>query len=233
MKSITKFMMLALMLASFSTTTFAQKSKAATEAHVQYTITAEGGMASMITGSTLELFFNANNAKVVANMMSGMVKVDARMDGKTKTGMMLMDMMGQKKVVQMDDKAIKDAEEKSKETNEKPTAPEIEYINKYKKIAGYKCQMAKMTSEGMSAIVYITEKIMPANFGEFDFMKMTGLKGFPLAWEINEQGNSVKMEATAVSLDKLPKTTFDMTVPDGYEKMNMEDLQNMGGTFGL
>lgn len=231
MKSIAKFMMLGLILASFSTATIAQKSKAASEAHVQYTITAEGSMASMISGSTLELFFNPNNAKMVANVMSGMVKVDMRLDGKTKTGMMLMDMMGQKKVVQMDNKAMKEGEDKA--TNEKPSAPTIEYINKYKKIAGYKCQMAKMTSEGMSAIVYITDKIMPANFGEFDFMKMTGLKGFPLAWEINEQGNSVKMEATAVSLDKLPKATFDMTVPSGYEKMEMEDLQNMGGSFGL
>ncbi len=105
----------------------------------------------------------------------------------------------------------------------------------YKKIAGYKCQEARVTMDGMEepAIVYVTDKITPSNVGDVSMMQFTGLKGFPLSWKIEQQGMIINMEAVLVSLEKLEKSIFDMTVPEGYEKMDMEDLQGLGGTFGM
>lgn len=232
MKSIVKFFALSVLMIALVSPTFAQKKKKGNvinEAQVKYTITAEGGMAAAFSGSTVDLFFTPTNSKVLANVMNGMIQVDLRMDNKKKKGLMLMDMMGQKKMAEMGEEDMK----QPKQENKKPT--DVKYLNKYKKIAGYKCQEVKVSVDGMKepATVYITEKIQAGNLDNVSMMQFTGLKGFPLAWEFAQDGTSVKMEATAVKLDKLPKSTFDMTAPEGYEKMSMEDLQGLGGTLGM
>lgn len=235
MKSIFKFFALGLFFMALSAPTFAQKNKNKTidEAHVQYTLTAEGGMAASLTGSTIDLFFTPNNAKVVGNVMSGMIKLDGSFDNKNKTGLLLMDMMGQQKYMEMDEESIEKNAEEAKPTNQKP--PQIEYTKTYKKIAGYKCQEARVTVEGSSSpfIVYITEQLKPADLGKMDMMKSSGLKGFPLGFEMEADGMKFKLEATNVSLDKLSKKIFNTNVPEGYTKMTEEDLKNMGGTFGM
>lgn len=144
-----------------------------------------------------------------------------------------MDMMGQKKFMEMNNESMEKTAEESKNVNQKP--PQVEYTKTYKKIAGYKCQEAKMTVEGSPnpVIVYITEKIKPGNLGDMDMMKFSGLKGFPLAWEVEAEGMKFKIEAVNISLDKLSKKIFNTKVPEGYTKMTEEDLKNMGGTLGL
>lgn len=232
MKSFIKFLSLSLLIVALATPSFSQKnkkSKTIQEAHVTYNMTAEGSMASMMTGSSMDLYFNTNYVKLIANLMNGMVKMDVRMDNNKNSGIMLMDMMGQKKVVEMDEEQMNN----SKPKNQKPT--EVVYTKKFKKIAGYKCQEALVTVEGMDepAIVYVTEKIKPNNLGDVSMMQFTGLKGFPLSWKIEQQGMVINMVATKVSLDKLDKDTFDMTIPEGYEKMDIDDLKGMGNAFGM
>lgn len=227
MKSVVKFLALSLLFFAFSTPTFAQKKKGKVidQAHVKYAVTAEGNtMASAFTGSKIDLFFTPNHGKVLGDLMSGMMKIDARFDKKDNKGMVLLDMMGQKKFIEMDEELTKD----TKKTNEKP--PSVEYTKKFKKIAGYKCQEARMMIEGMAepVIVYITEKLNLDNFKDISMLKFSGLKGFPLSWEMEQDGMKFKIEATDVSLDKLSKKIFNLDVPEGYEKMTMEDLQGMG-----
>jgi len=228
MKSVVQFLAFGILFLAVTVPSFAQKE--ISEAHVKYSMTADGGMAAMMSGTTMDLYFNKTNAKVAMNMMNGMAKMDAIVDNKAKKGLLFLDMMGQKKVVEMDEKDL----EASKQKNQKPS--KVEYLKKYKKIAGYKCQQVLVTIDGIAdpAVVYVTEKIKPADLGEVSMMKFTQLKGFPLSWEIKQQGMTVKMEATEVSLAKLNKKTFDMTIPEGYEKMTMEELQQLGGgSFGL
>lgn len=235
MKSISKFFMLGIFFMTLSLPTFAQKNKSKTidQAHVKYTITAEGGMAAALTGSTIDLFFTPDNAKIVGDVMSGMIKLDGRFDSKDKKGLLLMDLMGQQKFMEMDEASMEKSKEEAKTTNQKP--PQIEYTKTYKKIAGYKCQEAKMTVEGSSnpVIIYVTEQIKPGNLGDMDMMKFSGLKGFPLAWEMESDGMKFKIEAVDVSLGKLSKKIFETNIPEGYTKMTEEDIKNMGGTFGL
>ena len=64
-------------------------------------------------------------------------------------------------------------------------------------------------------------------------MKFSGLKGFPLGWEMEADGMKFKIEATDISLDKLSKKIFVTNIPEGYTKMTEEDLKTMGGTLGL
>ena len=226
------------LLASFCLVAFmvspalAQKSKnvkSINEAHVVYKMSAEGGMAAALEGSTMNIYFKPDRVKLLANLMSGLVQMDIRIDNKAKKGVMLMDMMGQKKVVEMASEDLN-----KPKTNTKPSEDDIKYLNKYKKIAGYKCQEVQINMQGMDepATVYITEKIQPQNMGEVSMMQFTGLKGFPLMWKIEQQGMEITMEAVEVSTTKLPKDAFDMSIPEGYEKMEMDDLKNMGG-FGL
>jgi hypothetical protein len=235
MKSIFKIFALSLLFMTLVAPTFAQKnkSKVVNEAHVQYVLTAEGGMAAALTGSKIDLFFTSNNAKVVGNVMGGMIKVDGRFDNKKKTGLILMDMMGQQKYLEMDEESMDKSADKSKTTNQKP--PKVEYLKKYKEIAGYKCQKVEMTVEGAPSpvIVYVTEKIEPSNLKDMKMMKFSGLKGFPLAWEMEAEGMKFTIEATDVFLDKLSKKIFTPKIPEGYTKMTEEDLQNMGGTMGM
>jgi hypothetical protein len=231
-KSLINIFTFSMALLVFSNISFAQKNKktkAVDEAHIQYTMTAEGGMAAAMSGTTMDLFFTPSHAKVIANMMNGLMKMDVRIDNAQSKGIMLMDMMGQKKVIEMGEEDLK----KSKAKNQKPT--EVVYTKKYKKIAGYKCQEARVTLDGMDepAIVYVTDKITPSNVGDVSMMQFTGLKGFPLSWKIEQQGMIINMEAVAVSLEKLDKSVFDIAIPEGYEKMNIEDLQGLGGSFGM
>jgi hypothetical protein len=232
MKTFIKLLSLSLLFIAIARPSFSQKNKKGKiieEAHITYSMTTEGEMAAMMSGSSMDLFFTPNNVKLLATMMNGVFKMDVRMDNKKNKGFMLMDILGKKNVVEMGEDEIN----KSKPENQKP--PKVVYTKKYKKIAGYKCQEARVSIEGIDepAIVYITEKIKPSNLGDVSMLKFTGLKGFPLSWQLEQQGLVINMVATMVSLDKLPQSTFDMTIPEGYEKMDIKDLNGMGNTFGM
>lgn len=233
MKLIFKTFALSLLFMALAAPTFAQKksSKVVNEAHVKYTLTAEGGMAAALTGSKIDLFFTSNNAKIVGDVMGGMIKLDGRFDNKKKTGLLLMDMMGQQKYMKLDEDT-KGADQ-SKATNQKP--PKVEYTKNYKEIAGYKCQEVKMILDGAPnpVIIYVTDKIEPSNLKDTEMMKFSGLKGFPLSWEMEAEGMKFVIEATDVFLDKLSKKIFTPKIPEGYTEMTEEDMQQMGGTMGM
>ena len=134
MKSFIKFLSLSLLFIALVTPSYSQKNnkvKSIEEAHITYTMTAEGTMAAMMSGSSMDLFFTPNYVKLIANLMNGMVKMDVRMDNKKNLGIMLMDMMGQKKVVEMGEEEMKN----SKPKNQKPT--EVVYTKKFKKIESF------------------------------------------------------------------------------------------------
>jgi len=236
MKSIFKIFALGFLFLSLSAPTFAQKnkSKIVEEAHVSYLITAEGGMAAMLTGSKVDLFFTPNNSKIVGDVMSGMVKLDGRFDNNKKTGLLLLDMMGDKQYMELDDESIDESAEQSEVINKQKTH-KVEYIKKYKEIAGYKCQEVRMTLEESTnpIIIYVTELIKPSNLENTAIMKFVGLKGFPLAWEGDYQGVKFSVKATDVFLDKLSKKIFNSKIPEGYTKMTEESIQNMGENIGL
>lgn len=201
----------------------AQKTKIS-DTQVTYAINAEGAMAAAMSGSTMDLFFTTDKTKLVTSMMGGMVKMDIRMDIKKNKGIMLMDMMGQKKAVEMTEELL------DKGKNAQPQYSDVKYLKNYKTIAGYKCQEVKVKMEGLDepAIVFVTDKIESPVMGDMQMMQFTNLNGFPLSWQIKQQGMTIIMEASSVVQDKIPAKEFDTALPEGYEKMSMEDLEKMG-----
>ena len=105
MRNLVKFASLSLMLVLMATTTsFTQKKKkgkVVEEAHIKYKISADGQAGMMLNGSTMDLFFAPDHARVDMNMASGMIQMDIRVDNKKKNGVMLMDIMGQRKAAKM------------------------------------------------------------------------------------------------------------------------------------
>ena len=137
---------------------------------------------------------------------------------KTKTSVLLMNMMGKKMAITMS------VEDNEKGNDEKPR---IVYSDKTKKIAGYNCKkaiaiMTDAAGEEQEMEVYYTNEI-PASASD----KLPGLKGYPLEYSINTQGMLMTLTAATVSKEKVSKKLFE--IPEGYEEMNMEDfMKSMG-----
>lgn len=98
--------------------------------------------------------------------------------------------------------------------------------NATKTILGYDCQQytVVMKNEGvdMEMEVYTTQQID----AETQQTSQLGnqVKGFPLLMiiKVNQQGIDMTMtyEVTGVSKEKVPEEAFDLTVPEGYYKMD-------------
>ena len=136
-------------------------------------------------------------------------------DTKSKTSVLLMNMMGKKMAITMTD-----------DGKEKPT-PKIVYSKDTKKIAGYECKNATYITEDEAGEeqemeVYYTEEI-PSEAND----KLPGLKGYPLEYTINAQGMIMTLSAKTVSKEKVSKKLFE--IPEGYEKMSMEDFKKSMG----
>lgn len=234
MTSIFKILTLTILFASLAATTYAQKNNA----HVQYVMNLESSgdgqdaqVAAMMNGSLIDIYFAPDNSKMVFNMMSGMIKMDMRMNTKSEKGIVLMDMMGQQKFKTIDSDDVNSEEEDSK-----VDMPEIKYLKKYKEIAGYKCQKAVITVEesGPPVVMYVTEKLeMPKGFEKYtEQLNMAGVKGFPMAIEIESDDMKVNITAQAVDFVKQSKKIFDLKAPEGYTEMTSQDLQGLGGMGG-
>ena len=77
---------------------------------------------------------------------------------------------------------------------------------------------------GTSSNLYITEAIAVQSKAD-DKLK---LAGFPLEIQVNSEKGKIMMVATA--FDKAPSATC-FTVPEGYEKVTQEELQQKLGGF--
>lgn len=229
MTSILKILTLNVLFVFLAVSAHAQKNNA----HIQYEMNFSGNdQAAMFSGSLLDIYFAPDNSKMVLNMMSGMVKMDMRMDVKSKKGIMLLDMMGNQKYKTLD---ADDIEKNDKE--EQAEMPEIKYLKEYKDIAGYKCQKALLSVKDQPEpmVIYFTDKIeMPKGFEQYTKqLNMSGIKGFPMAMELNTPEMKVNITAKAVDLNKQSKKIFELKAPEGYTEMTEEDLQGMGRMGGF
>ena len=180
---------------------------------------------SMMAGSEMKVYIKKEKSKTDMNMAVSHTTVIT--DSKTKQAITLMDMMGQKIMMKFNTDSLQ------KEQNQAP--PVIRYIDETKEIAGYKCGKAEITINSVTdesgqpqpftSFVYYTEEI-PVN--EYD-LKMKGLKGYPMEYEMNQNGMKIKMTAKSVSKESIPNSAFD--VPPGYKEMTKEELMKsmMGG----
>lgn len=198
------------------------------EGTVTYSISFEGSglppeALAMFKGSETVTYIKSDKFRVDMNMP--MQSSSFIMDNKSKNIVSLMDIMGKKYLIKMNESDIK---------KEQETAPEIliKYTEETKMIAGYKCKKAEITSKesnGAAIDVFYSEEI-PTN----DIKPVyKGLKGFPLEYSINQGGMEMKLTAKNISKEKVSDSKFEIP-KEGYIVTTVEELQNammkeMGG----
>lgn len=237
MKKLTLSLLAAIfMLGSWSTAS-AQKTFSGTISYeMKMSGNAEVEKAMEMFQITMDLSFLGEKSKTTMNM-AGMMDMNSVFDTKEQEGVILMSMMGKNIAVEMGEEDMKKYQEQQRK-NQAP--PKITYMKKKtKKIAGYKCYRAEAEMDGADApvVMYIAEDIQPKGTSQWQ-MQYPDLVGFPLMIELQKEGMTITFSAQDVDKSKPDTDEFDMTIPDGYQKMTMEELEQMqggggGGLFGM
>lgn len=224
MKKIFNLALLALSMVIY-TTSISEAQKKFTTGTISYKVIDLDGpeqVKMFMDGTTMDNHFSGDLVRTDMNMMGGMMTTKVITNGRTNTGTMLNDIMGKKIAVDMG----------SLDNNKiSPDKFEIIYDKKEtKEIAGYKCHKTTVKSEGGTVNLYVTEKIsVPSQLSK----QYEGLKGFPLQFEMDQNGMKMVLQATEVTHKKIDDSIF--VIPDDYEKMTMkefqESMQSLGGGF--
>ncbi len=135
-------------------------------------------------------------------------------DDENQRGFVASHMMGQKMIINI-------SEEDMKASTESYQNAEVEYLDEYKDILGYKCQKAVLSQEGVTTTLYVTEKL--PNKASRQFMR---LKGMPL--EITTSQEALEIIMTATSIDKKSIDASIFVKPEGYQELSLQDIKNMG-----
>lgn len=176
----------------------------------------EGMPADMFKNMTMTLSFKGESFRNDFNM--GMMKMTTINNGE-KT-LSLINAMGMKyATVEDSDKS----EMSLFNTNiDEDDDIDVKETGNTKTIAGYKCKEAIITSEGTQMRVYYTDKLRPKTTSkEFNM----GINGFPLEFSVVASG--IEMSISATSVKEKSNADFSMDIPEGYQKMNSEQLKGM------
>jgi len=208
---------------------FAQKTISNVSITYELKMDKDNPAASMLNGTTMTLSFKEFKSKSNISVMGGMMNMDMIADAKDKKGLMLMaiPMMGKNVAVEMNADEMNQNQDNS-------VKPEITYDKRSKKkIEGFLCYKAtvKTSLSGEPLIFYLTDKIKPNASSQIQ-NQVPGLNGFPLAFEINQMGLKLMMEAVKIDKSLPSDDQFEMKIPDGFEKITMDEFKQMGGGLG-
>jgi GLPGLI family protein len=134
-------------------------------------------------------------------------------DAKTMTSFTLLDMMGQKYKLN------------AKADDKKPDIT-VKELPETKEVAGYKCNKAEITTPGSSEplTVYYTPEIKNNGYNS----KIKGIKGYPLAFEVNQSGMKMSFTAKTVTKEKIDDAKFSPDTKDYKETTQEELMKSMG-----
>jgi GLPGLI family protein len=106
--------------------------------------------------------------------------------------------------------------------------PEVELVDETKEIAGFACKKAIVINEdGAEMTVWYTDQIKFEHLEGTSFDKLP-VPGFPLEYEMKKGAMSMKFTATKYEDNfKTDKKFYDMTIPEGYKIVSMDDLKKM------
>ena len=199
-----------------------------TEGHISYKIdlTSDNpdmqSALSMMQGSMLDIYFMGPSTRAEMKMGS-MMKVTSITNEKSGDVLMLMSGM-------IGFNAIKTTLRELEAQNQEAPKVEITLVGEKKDILGFECKKAiLMDEQGNESTFWYTEEIVVSKKGQ-NYLN-DKVPGFPLEYDINNSG--FKMTMTASSAEKSLKKNernelFNLTVPEGYKEMSLEDLKNMG-----
>lgn len=201
----------------------------------------------MIKTATMNISFTKDQSLITGNVMGGMMKMQILLHSDPKDMLMLIDAMGQKMMTVLNANDFTEMEQKAKQAQENAKDDEFDYDVTYdkkdkKNISGYDCYKANIMINNKEAkennikvALYVTDAIKyPESMMES--MKSSGvpelkLKEMPLEVTISGgekgKGGSITFAATKIE-NSVDKGIFKLNT-EGYEKMEMDDLQKMGG----
>jgi GLPGLI family protein len=184
------------------------------EGVITYTISTDNAQAqSMMQSASIKVYIKGDQSKTVSDM--GMYKSIVFADKKTPNDpIVLVEVMGNKYQLKND---------KTKKDDDK--APDIKYTDETKTVAGYNCHKAEVTVTGKDgqtyvSNVYYTEDLPHYSGGSGQFK---GLKGFPLEYNMKQQGMTMSLSASSVDKQSVSDDAFK--VPAGYKLMTQEEMQ--------
>lgn len=197
-----------------------------TEGHVKYEINMTSDnpdmeMAiSMMQGSTMELYFSGDMTRSEMSMGS-MMKMVTLTNGKTEEILMLMSGM-------MGNSAVRSTVGELEEDNQEVPEYDVEVTTETKKIEGYTCVKTILTdADGNEMVFWTTDEVEVNKKGQSYLNDQ--VTGFPMQFEINQGEMQMSMLVTSFEAKiKDSKELFDMTIPEGYTEMTVEDLKKMG-----
>ena len=211
-----------LLIAILSNVTFGQDTK-----HVVYNIAISGDdpqvemMKSLMDGAKMELYINDKFSRLDFNLGTVMTTNTIVDLGKKEALTLMSGMMG-KTATKM---SLAELEAKK----ESSTKPEVELIDETKKIAGYNCKKAILTTEdGTELETWYTDEIVMGDLSGTNLANKD-IPGFPL--EFSSKNGPMTMLFTASLVEpkaKVDKKLWDMTIPEGYKVVTTEELKNMG-----
>lgn len=178
---------------------------------------------SMLNGSTLDVYFSEAFTSSLIKM-GQLMTVTTVSDEKSGDVLLLMEsgMMGKN--------GIKSTVAKLEELKGQQPKTKLTLVDETKVIQGYTCKKGLVTDDnGNEFVFWYTQEITASKAGQ-DYLNKD-VPGFPLEYEINNQGLKMLMKATNIqkSLDKAEKKKlFSLKIPEGYKEMTLEDLQGMG-----
>jgi GLPGLI family protein len=191
------------------------------EGVVKYSISFEGSglppeALTMLNGAESTTYIKGDKRRTDMNM--AIQSTSAIMDLSTKSIVTLMDIMGQKYLIRMNESDIKKEEAKAPEVSYK-------YLDETKEIAGYKCKKAEATvktKEGKEEVINIfyTEEIPGSELKP----AYKGLKGFPMEFQMNQSGMKMTFTTKSVSKEPIADSKFDIP-KEGYKETTMEEFQ--------
>jgi GLPGLI family protein len=134
-------------------------------------------------------------------------------DAKTKISFTLVEMMGNKYKI-------------NTKPDEKKPEVTVKELPETKEIAGYKCKKAEITTPGSTEplTVYYTPEIGNTGYNS----KIKGIKGYPLAFEVNQGGMKMTFTAKTVSTEKVDESKFTVDTKDYKETTQEELMRSMG-----
>jgi len=199
----------------------------------------------MIKTATMNIAFTKDQSLITGNVMGGMMKMQMLFKSNPKDMLMLIDAMGQKMMAEINADKFAEMEKKAKEekVNDEDFDYDVTFDKKDKKnISGYDCYKANIIINNKEAkennikiALYVTDAIKyPASM--LESIKSSGapelkLKQMPLEITISGgkkgKGGSITLAATKIE-KTVDKSIFKLDTT-GYEKMDIEELQKMGG----
>jgi GLPGLI family protein len=200
-----------------------------TEGHVAYKIDVTTDnpdmqmVVGMMQGSTMDVYFKDKTTRSEMKMGSMMTMITITNETTEDLLMLMSGMVGQNAI-----KTTLTELDEQKTTEENPFT--VTLVDETKVIEGYTCKKAILTSEeGLESVFWYTEDIDISKKGQSYLNDQ--VPGFPMQFELNNGPMKMSMTVTKIekSIDKKKAATlFDMTIPEGYKEMTMEDLKSMG-----